>query len=338
MSDSDPPPPPFFENNERVLCFHGPLVYEGKTLKTEYRQPIKEYAYLIHYAGWNKSWDEWVLESRVLKYTDSNLVRQKELKLAHEEQLRNNRKSLVVKTPVNKKRSNVGSDTASVISASDSRSSTPIMDQKVAKTGKRDSIKNSDVGGEEFAKKRNRSECVEQESIFQVKQEVQIVLPHQLRTFLVDDWDNVVRQRRLVKLPARHSVEQILENYLKTRKKTDMHAVELCNGLREYFNCMIGSQLLYRYEREQFLEIWKTYQGPAAKKQMSEIYGISHLMRLFTKLGVCLSYTSLDVEAVNLLQQCVEEFLTFLVKNYEDYFSLEDYGVSDPEYQRQVPV
>lgn len=95
------------------------------------------------------------------------------------------------------------------------------MDQKVAKTGKRDSIKNSDVGGEEFAKKRNRSECVEQviklceptrklffglfnylfgvfqESIFQVKQEVQIVLPHQLRTFLVDDWDNVVRQRRV---------------------------------------------------------------------------------------------------------------------------------------------
>lgn len=38
---------------------------------------------------------------------------------------------------------------------------------------------------------------------------------------------------------------------------------------------------------------------------------IIHYTFSLAKLGVCLSYTSLDVEAVNLLQQCVEEFLTY---------------------------
>jgi mortality factor 4-like protein 1 len=55
VTDSDVPQVPFFDNNERVLSFHGPLIYEGKTLKTEFRQ--NEYAYFIHYAGWNKRFD-----------------------------------------------------------------------------------------------------------------------------------------------------------------------------------------------------------------------------------------------------------------------------------------
>jgi mortality factor 4-like protein 1 len=109
--------------------------------------------------------------------------------------------------------------------------------------------------------------------MYQFKQEIQIDLPEQFKVFLVDDWENIVHQRKvnskllfpfkiktclitqIVKLPARHTVDQILEIYLKNRKKSDMYAVELCNGLREYFNCMLGSQLLYRYERQQYQEV-----------------------------------------------------------------------------------
>ena len=38
---------------EKVLCFHGPLIYEAKCLK---QQSVKEKGikYFIHYAGWNK--------------------------------------------------------------------------------------------------------------------------------------------------------------------------------------------------------------------------------------------------------------------------------------------
>lgn len=72
----------------------------------------KQIKYFIHYSGWNKkwasalnnfinfgvavsqvqsffffffgSWDEWVPESRVLKYVESNLQKQKELQRANQ--------------------------------------------------------------------------------------------------------------------------------------------------------------------------------------------------------------------------------------------------------------
>ena len=40
--------------------------------------------YFIHYHGWNKNWDEWVPEARMLKYSDRNVAIQKELARAHE--------------------------------------------------------------------------------------------------------------------------------------------------------------------------------------------------------------------------------------------------------------
>ncbi|XP_017301708.1 nuA4 complex subunit EAF3 homolog [Diaphorina citri] len=36
--------------------------------------------YFIHYAGWSKKWEEWVGESRILKYTEENIKKQKSLK------------------------------------------------------------------------------------------------------------------------------------------------------------------------------------------------------------------------------------------------------------------
>lgn len=38
---------------EKVLCFHGPLIYEAKALKSQLNKD-KTVKYLIHYAGWSK--------------------------------------------------------------------------------------------------------------------------------------------------------------------------------------------------------------------------------------------------------------------------------------------
>ncbi|EHA99273.1 Mortality factor 4-like protein 1 [Heterocephalus glaber] len=54
-------PKPKSQEAERVLCFHGPLLYEA-------------------------NWDEWVPENRVLKYVDTNLQKQRELQKANQEQ------------------------------------------------------------------------------------------------------------------------------------------------------------------------------------------------------------------------------------------------------------
>ena len=43
-----------FFTGERVLCFHGPLIYEAKCLKVQVKEKEKTVKYFVHYAGWNK--------------------------------------------------------------------------------------------------------------------------------------------------------------------------------------------------------------------------------------------------------------------------------------------
>lgn len=54
-----------FLENEKILAFHGPLIYEAKILKVSETKDAKTAGsgtprYFIHYHGWNKNWDEWV--------------------------------------------------------------------------------------------------------------------------------------------------------------------------------------------------------------------------------------------------------------------------------------
>lgn len=73
---------PPFSKDEKVLCFHGDLMYEAKI--TDLRsasdptntnpQTIKadDAQYRVHYKGWKASWDDWVSQDRIRKFTDDN--------------------------------------------------------------------------------------------------------------------------------------------------------------------------------------------------------------------------------------------------------------------------
>ena len=66
--------------NQKVLCYHGEFLYEAKIIKSYHISDSNpERKYLIHYSGWNKTWDEWVLTSRLMPFTDNNLIKQKQL-------------------------------------------------------------------------------------------------------------------------------------------------------------------------------------------------------------------------------------------------------------------
>jgi len=76
-----------FEEGERVLAYEpdpnkAKVVYEAKILEmqTNYDEKgRKQNEYLIHFQGWNSSWDRYVLEDLLLKDTEENRVLQKEL-------------------------------------------------------------------------------------------------------------------------------------------------------------------------------------------------------------------------------------------------------------------
>ena len=97
-----------FTQNERVLCYHGPMIYEAKILKidnwdeTSTRTGSIGPHFFVHYKGWKQTrvpftlqldarflifqgncrWDEWVPAARLLKYNETNLELAKTLKNA----------------------------------------------------------------------------------------------------------------------------------------------------------------------------------------------------------------------------------------------------------------
>lgn len=122
-------------------------------------------------------------------------------------------------------------------------------------------------------------------------------MPDRLKSILVDDWENVTKQLQLVSLPAKFPASVILDEYfthatgsgMRTNAEIDI-LQEVIHGLKEYFNKALGRLLLYRFEREQFFDIYTQINQPTgdlAGKAVADIYGGEHLLRLFGKLHFC---------------------------------------------------
>ena len=97
-------------------------------------------------------------------------------------------------------------------------------------------------------------------------------------------------------------------------------------GVREYFNVMLSSQLLYKHERAQYDQLVKSQPGLVPSKT----YGVVHLLRLFTKLGEILIYTPLSEKSVSLLLFYINDMLMYMKRNASLLFSQADYTQETP--------
>uniref|UniRef100_A0A672FE18 Mortality factor 4-like protein 1 n=1 Tax=Salarias fasciatus TaxID=181472 RepID=A0A672FE18_SALFA len=315
MAPKQDPKPKFQEGNQ--------LLVSRPCVKINIKD--KQIKYFIHYSGWNKNWDEWVPESRVLKYVDSNLQKQKELQRANQDHYVEGR---MRGAAPNKK----------IPSASQKNDvKTKKNKQKTPGAGE-----GTSSGGDPThppRKKRARVDpTVESEETFINRVEVKVKIPEELKPWLVDDWDLITRQKQLFHLPAKKNVDAVLEdyaNYKKSRGNSDSKEFavnEVVAGIREYFNVMLGTQLLYKFERPQYADILANHPDTS----MSQIYGAPHLLRLFVRIGAMLAYTPLDEKSLALLLSYLQDFLKYLVKNSASLFNASDYEVAPPEYHRKA--
>ncbi|XP_015765728.1 PREDICTED: mortality factor 4-like protein 1 [Acropora digitifera] len=300
------PPKLKFGEGERILCYHGPLIYEAKCMKGQLKDKVTKY--LIHYNGWNKNWDEWVPENRVLKFNEANLQKQRELREQN------------LKSKKSRKR------TDKIAQGESDKSNLKRVSEAAAEVTV------------PARKKRSRiTNAVENEENFVSRVDVKIAIPDDLKQWLIDDWDLITRQKQLVPIPRKKNITEILDEYIKSRAANPDDGLkpgvvqEVADGIQEYFNVMLGTQLLYKFERTQYGDVLVDHPN----LPMSHLYGAEHLLRLFVKLGNALSFSSLDEKSVNFVVTHIQDFLEYMSRNADSLFST-DYETATPEYIRRA--
>ncbi|KAL3670785.1 hypothetical protein V7S43_003971 [Phytophthora oleae] len=311
---------------DTVLAYHGLMIYDAKVQKVDNGQGVEEAPgargnptsntqYYLHYQGWAKKWDEWVRHDRVLEDTPTNRGLQKKAK---EDVAKAKKEKRLAKK---KKISSAGVDAPS------SRKS-PFKRLK----------RSTENDYEEFPGPEGNNEDGTS------AKQINIQMPFSLKKQLVEDWKNVTHApHKLVPLPRKPNVSQIIKTYLEF-KKSKVHDGEaseekeykniegIMEGVQSYFDRALSSILLYRMERRQYQEL-REKQGEEVA--LSQIYGAEHLIRLFVRLPVLLASSNISPRELQQIQARLNDFLKFIQKNSAAWFVTE-YEAASEKYVEQA--
>ncbi|EPY51016.1 Clr6 histone deacetylase complex subunit Alp13 [Schizosaccharomyces cryophilus OY26] len=335
-----------YKVNERVLCFHGPLLYEAKVIDTEKKEDSS--TYLIHYRGWKNSWDEWVGPDRILKWNDENLKTQKELKSTA---LAAKQKSAATKKAASStnKVGEASGQATKPIGKRSRESSATTMEGESRETSQRAKAQKSASPVPHVIKNEAVSEAAVDAAVKAVEEESvdeepplpkhKVRVPDVLKLWLVDDWEHITKHLQLISLPRKPTVRAAIAAFRESKISSLTNEVDVdvfeqaMAGLAIYFNKCLGNMLLYRFERQQYLEVRREYPGV----EMCDIYGAEHLIRLFVSLPELIDHTNMDSQSIDCLLGYIEEFLQYLVQHKDEYF-INKYQDASPNYRSLIGV
>ncbi|CAL8235787.1 unnamed protein product [Boreogadus saida] len=213
-----------FSRGERVLCFEpdptkAKVLYDAKVLDVVLASSDQHGRrfpkYLIHFNGWNSSWDRWTEEDNVLG--DCEETRTLQLKLARKAAGRMKRKGwgkgrrqADVKPSLKTLPKEEDSDDPCLISSSGS--SDDDTDQDSSNSGDTTFSEDLNKMGVEEEEPQVKQESEDEAS---VQMDVSITIPDVLKKKLEDDCFYVNKRKRLVIVPCQTNVVHILESYVK---------------------------------------------------------------------------------------------------------------------------
>ncbi|KAL0132593.1 hypothetical protein PUN28_000389 [Cardiocondyla obscurior] len=289
-----------FSDGEKVLCYEpdptkAKVLYDSKVLDVivnKDQRGRKAVEYLIHFQGWNSSWDRCVTEEYVLKDTEENRQLQRDLAEKAQLQLgaylyRRERKKRSHKMserlteteqePRRRARSGGSRATSATTGSSEDGSSGQHADYDTEEVNtEEDTESSSDYMGETSDDEDSGGGS---QSGASIKPGVDLDIGSTLKRILEQDHDLITNKNKLVILPTQPTVINILESWVQhftvmqlsnvsekpqrnkannTVEKT-ANEVNICrevaDGLRVYFDFTLPHLLLYRQEREQYCSL-----------------------------------------------------------------------------------
>ncbi|XP_032675005.1 male-specific lethal 3 homolog isoform X2 [Odontomachus brunneus] len=286
-----------FCDGEKVLCYEpdptkAKVLYDSKVLDVivnKDQRGRKAVEYLIHFQGWNSSWDRCVTEEYVLKDTEENRQLQRDLAQKAQLQLgaylyRRERKKRSHKMserlieaehqePRRRARSGGSRATSATTGSSEDGSSGQHADYDTEEVNtEEDTESSSDYMGETSDDEDSGGGSQSGASM----KSVDLDIGPTLKRLLEQDHDLIVNKNKLVVLPAQPTVVNILESWVQHFTTTQLtnipekpqrnkayntiekavNDVNICretaDGLRIYFDFTLPHLLLYRQEREQY--------------------------------------------------------------------------------------
>ncbi|KAJ3537125.1 hypothetical protein NMY22_g5731 [Coprinellus aureogranulatus] len=181
---------------------------------------------------------------------------------------------------------------------------------------------------------------------------MKLVVPELLKQKLVDDWEWVTKDQRIVPLPREPNVVKILEKFKKHILETkpphlrdpDLLIDTFNSGIECYFDKSLGSNLLYRFERKQYSDVRKRYYTGGHVKlgvddltEMSDIYGAEHLLRMIVSLPGMVAQSNLDPDSVVIVRDYVNELLQYMLNERDELF-VKEYEQPGTSYQNLIHI